>query len=277
MRERIFRIICYTSYYLLLIIAVFTFIFPFIWMGLSALKPIDEIFQYPPILFSRNLTIQNFVEVFRAVPFARYMWNSFFVASTVTIVSLLLHSMAGFALARLNVPGRKIIFLVIISTMMIPFYTIMIPLLLIVKAFGWINTYWALIVPEIFQALGIFWLRQFFLGMPSELEEAARIDGASWITVFFRIALPMARPVLATLAVLFFLFNWDAFLWPLLVTSSQDMRVVQVGVQAFAGGRNSAWNLIMAASTIAILPTLILFFSLQRFIVSSVKMSGMKG
>ncbi|GFP22339.1 multiple sugar transport system permease protein, partial [Candidatus Hakubella thermalkaliphila] len=187
------------------------------------------------------------------------------------------HAMAGYALARLRFPGRKVIFIGILSTLMIPFYTIMIPLVLLVKALGWIDTYWALIVPAIPHAFGIFWLRQFFLGVPRELEDAARIDGASRIGVFFHIALPLARPILAALAVFFFLANWDAFLWPLIATSSQKMRVVQVGIQSFAGEQGSAWNLIMAASTVAILPTLILFFSLQRFIVRSVKMSGLKG
>jgi multiple sugar transport system permease protein len=160
---------------------------------------------------------------------------------------------------------------------MIPFYTILIPLVLLVKWLGWLNTYWALIVPAIPHAFGIFWMRQFFLGMPAELEEAARVDGASRVRVFFAIALPLARPIMAALAVFFFLANWDAFLWPLVAANKEEMRVVQVGISSFVGEHGSAWNLIMAGSTIAILPTLILFFSLQRFIVRSVKMTGLKG
>lgn len=264
-------------YYLICGVLVVIFAGPFLWMVSSSLKPANEIFLNPPTLISPNSSLKNYEEVFRQAPFERYMFNSFFVAGTVTVVALLLHSMAGYALARLDFPGRRIIFILIISTLMIPFYTILIPLAIIMRELGWLNTYLALIVPAIPHAFGIFWLRQFFLGMPIELEEAARIDGATRIGIFFRIALPLARPVLAALAVFFFLANWDAFLWPLIAANRTDMRMVQVGIQSFTGEHGSAWELIMAASVIAILPTLILFFSLQRHIVASVKLSGLKG
>jgi len=195
----------------------------------------------------------------------------------VTLVALLFHAMAGYALARLEFPGRNVMFIGIISTLMIPFYTILIPLALLIKKLNWFNTYWALIVPAIPHAFGIFWLRQFFLGIPQDLEDAARLDGTSRIGIFFHIALPLARPVLAALGVFFFLANWDAFLWPLIATNKPEMRVVQIGIQSFTGEHGSAWNLIMAASVVAVLPTLSLFFGLQRFIVASVKMSGLKG
>lgn len=265
------------AYYLICIALAVVFAGPFLWMLSSSLKPPSEIFANPPILISPNFTLNNYQEVFRQAPFERYMFNSFFVAITVTLSALLLHSMAGYALARLDFPGKRLIFMGIISTLMIPFYTILIPLALLVRELGWINTYWALIVPAIPHAFGIFWLRQFFLGIPTELEEAARIDGASRLVVFFRIALPLARPVLAALSVFFFLANWDSFLWPLIATNRPDMRMVQVGIQSFTGEHGSAWELIMAASVIAILPTLVLFFGLQRFIVASVKMTGLKG
>lgn len=265
------------SYYTVLILLGIVFAGPFVWMLSSSLKPSDEIFATPPVLISQNASIENFQEVFEQAPFERYMFNSFFVATTVTVISLLLHAMAGYALARLDFPGKRIIFLGIISTLMIPFYAILIPLALLIRELGWINTYLALIVPAIPHAFGIFWLRQFFLGLPSELEEAARIDGASRFGIFFRIALPLSGPVLAALAVFFFLANWDAFLWPLVAANQPDMRMVQVGIQSFTGEHGNAWQLIMAASVIAILPTLFLFFGLQRFIVASVKMTGLKG
>lgn len=264
-------------YYLICILLAVVFAGPFLWMLSSALKPANEIFANPPILISPNSSLDNFQEVFRQAPFERYMFNSFFVAGTVTVVALLLHAMAGYALARLDFPGKRVVFIGIIATLMIPFYTILIPLALLVRELGWINTYAALIIPAIPHAFGIFWLRQFFLGLPTELEEAARIDGASRIGVFFRVALPLARPVLAALAVFFFLANWDSFLWPLIAANEPDMRMVQVGIQSFTGEHGSAWELIMAASVIAILPTLALFFGLQRFIVASVKMTGLKG
>ncbi len=265
------------SWYTIAIILGIVFAGPFVWMLSSSLKPANEIFVTPPILISPNASIKNFQEVFRQTPFERYMFNSFLVATTVTVTALLLHSMAGYALARLEFPGRRLIFLGIISTLMIPFYTILIPLALLVKQLGWLNTYWALIIPAIPHAFGIFWLRQFFLGIPQDLEDAARIDGASRIAVFFRIALPLARPVMAALAVFFFLANWDSFLWPLIAANKQEMRMVQVGIQTFTGEHGNAWEQIMAASVIAIIPTLLLFFTLQRFIVESVKMTGLKG
>ncbi len=265
------------GYYVICIILAIVFAGPFIWMLSSSLKPANEIFARPPILISPNASFDNYQEVFRQAPFERYMYNSFFVATTVTAVALLLHSMAGYALARLDFPGKRIAFAGILATLMIPFYTILIPLALLMRDLGWLNTYLALIVPAIPHAFGIFWLRQFFLGMPSELEDAARIDGATRVGIFFRIALPLARPVLAALAVFFFLANWDAFLWPLIAANEPDMRMVQVGIQSFTGEHGNAWELIMAASVIAVLPTLILFFGLQRFIVASVKLTGLKG
>lgn len=264
-------------YYLICLALAVAFAGPFLWMVSSSLKPANEIFANPPILISPNFSFKNYEEVFNRTSFERYMFNSFFVATTVTLVALLLHSMAGYALARLDFPGKRVVFIGIVSTLMIPFYTILIPLALLVRELGWINTYWALIVPAIPHAFGIFWLRQFFLGIPTELEEAARIDGASRIGVFFRVALPLARPVLAALSVFFFLANWDSFLWPLIAANRPDMRMVQVGIQSFTGEHGSAWELIMAASVIAILPTLVLFFGLQRFIVASVKITGLKG
>lgn len=264
-------------YYFICILLAIVFAGPFVWMLSSSLKPANEIFARPPTLISPNASLLNYQEVFRQAPFDRYMFNSFFVATTVTLVALLLHAMAGYALARLDFPGKRIIFIGIIATLMIPFYTILIPLALLIRDLGWINTYLALIVPAIPHAFGIFWLRQFFLGMPSELEDAARIDGAGRIGIFFRIALPLARPVLAALAVFFFLANWDAFLWPLVAANAPEMRMVQVGIQSFTGEHGNAWELIMAASVIAVLPTLALFFGLQRFIVASVKLTGLKG
>jgi multiple sugar transport system permease protein len=264
-------------WYAICLVLVIVFAGPFIWMILSAFKPPNEIFANPPVIISPNFTFANFRQVFQQAPFGRYMFNSFYVAATVTLIALLFHAMAGYALARLDFPGRNLIFIGIISTLMIPFYTILIPLALLIKKLNWFNTYWALIVPAIPHAFGIFWLRQFFLGIPHDLEDAARLDGTSRIGIFYHIALPLARPVLAALGVFFFLANWDAFLWPLIATNKPEMRVVQIGIQSFTGEHGSAWNLIMAASVVAVLPTLALFFGLQRFIVASVKMSGLKG
>lgn len=263
-------------YAALCLLAVVT-IFPLLWMVLSAFKSVDVMFRYPPVLVPPRWQFSNFREVFELSPFSRYLLNSFYVASTVTVVALLLHSMAGYALARLRFPGNRVMFLMIVSTLFIPLYAITIPLFLIVQQFGWVNRYWGLIVPSIPNAFGIFLFRQFFLSLPRELEDAARIDGCGRIGTFFRIALPMARPITATLAVFFFLYNWDNFFWPLIVTSSTDMRVVQVGVAAFYDVYNPRWNLMLAGASIAVVPSFVLFFLLQRHLVRGIQLTGLKG
>jgi multiple sugar transport system permease protein len=214
--------------------------------------------------------------VFTTVPFGRWIFNTALVAGTVTVVALLFHSMAAYSLARLKFPGRGILFVLIISTLMIGFPVILVPLFILVKNLHWINTYWALIIPNIFNAYGIFLLRQFYLGIPRELEEAATIDGTSLAGIYFRIILPLSRPILSALAIFFFLANWNFFLWPLVVTTDADLQVLQVGIATFSSQYGSAWNLILAASLIATLPIVLLFAFFQRYIVESVKMSGMK-
>ena len=173
-------------------------------------------------------------------------------------------------------PGRRILFLVIVSTLMIPVSITLIPTFIIVRSLGWLDTYWALIVPALFNAFGIFLLRQFYLSLPLELEEAARIDGASPAGVFLYIALPLSRPILATLAVFFWLANWNSYLWPLIVTQSPEMRVIQLGIASFAGEHSTQWQLIMAGSTVAAIPGLILYVFLQNFLIEGIKMTGLK-
>ena len=264
----------------LYVLAVFAFVFfagPLLWMLSSALKSQPEVLARPPVLVPETFYWSNFVEVFEAVPFARYMINTAFVAMTVTLVSLLFHSMAAYSLARLEYPGRNLIFIAILSTLMIPFTVILIPLFIVVDYIGWVDTYWGLIVPMIPHAFGIFLLRQFYLGMPRELEEAAIVDGASLVKVYTRIVLPLSRPIMAALGIFFFLANWNRFLWPLIVTHDRDLYVVQLGMQQFSGERGTQYQLIMAASTIAILPVLILFFVLQRRLIEGIKLTGLKG
>jgi multiple sugar transport system permease protein len=264
----------------LYVLALFAFIFfagPLLWMLSSALKSQPEVLARPPVLVPEEFHWSNFVEVFETVPFGRYMLNSAFVATTVTVVSLLFHSMAAYSLARLDYPGRNVIFVAILSTLMIPFTVILIPLFIVVDYIGWVDTYWGLIVPMIPHAFGIFLLRQFYLGMPRELEEAAIVDGASLVKVYTKIVLPLSRPIMAALGIFFFLANWNRFLWPLVVTHNRDLFVVQLGMQQFSGERGTQFQLIMAASTIAILPVLILFFVLQRRLIEGIKLTGLKG
>lgn len=263
------------TYALCVLVAVGT-VGPVLWMIANSLKGPAEIGAFPPTLVPRELHFGNYVEVFTTRPFLRYMFNSFLVASVVTAAALLFHAMAAYALARLRFPGREPIFLALISTMMVPYAVILIPVFVLVKALGWLDSYAGLIVPSIFHAFGIFLLRQFYLGLPRELEEAALLDGDTPAGIFWHVALPLSRPILSTLAVFFWLTNWNNYLWPLVVTQSREMQVVQVAIASFSGEYSSSWNLILAASTVAAVPGLLLFLFFQRFLVEGIKLSGIK-
>lgn len=249
-------------------------LFPLLWM-------VSIAFKGPAESFSGNLipeapTFDNFVYVLTGVPFIRYMLNSFFVSATVTIVALFFHTMAGYALARLRFPGRDIIFLAIFSTFLVSLPVIIVPLFIIVRAMGMLNSYAGLIVPSIFNAFGIFLLRQYYLSLPKEVEEAALIDGAGYWRIYWSIILPLSRPIMSALAILFFLANWNAYLWPLTIASNPNLWVVQVGIANFKSQYSASWNYMMAASTIVAIPTLVLFVIFQRQIMDSLKTSGLK-
>jgi len=256
-----------------LILALMT-VFPLFWM-------ISTAFKQPSDVFSMNLipeapTLRNFVYVFTEVNFLRYLFNTLVVSASVTLIALLFHSMSGYALARLRFPGREVIFMTMFSTFLVSLPVIIVPLFILVRTLGMLNSYAGLIIPAIFNAFGIFLLRQYYLSIPRELEEAAVIDGAGYWRIYWSLILPLSRPLLSSLAILFFLTNWNAFLWPLTITSDQELWMVQVGISAFKGQYSASWNYIMAASTIVAAPTLILFLIFQRQIMDSIKTSGLK-
>lgn len=221
-------------------------------------------------------TFANFVYVFTEVSFLRYLFNTFVVSATVTVVALFFHSMAAYALARLRFPGRETIFLAMFSTFLVSLPVIIVPLFILVRTMGLLDSYAGLIIPAIFNAFGIFLLRQYYLSVPRELEEAAIIDGAGYWRIYRSVILPLSRPVLASLAILFFLTNWNAFLWSLTITSDHNLWMVQVAIASFKSQYSSSWNYIMAASTIVVLPTIALFVVFQRQIMESIKTSGLK-
>lgn len=256
-----------------LILAVLT-IFPLLWMLSAAFKGPDETGSNS--LIPQAPTLSNFTYVFTQVPFLTYMLNSFLVAVTVTVVALLFHSMAAYALSWLKFPGRDVIFLAIFSTFLVSLPIILVPLFILVKTLGLLNSYGGLIIPAIFNAFGIFMLRQFYITIPRELGEAAVLDGCSYWQVYWHLILPLSRPIMSALAVFFFLANWNSFLWPLTITSDQNLWMVQIGIAAFQQQYSSAWNYIMAASVVAAIPTLLLFFFFQRQLVESIKSTGIK-
>jgi multiple sugar transport system permease protein len=247
---------------------------PLFWMVSMSLKESSEVFATN--LVPHRPTFANFVYVFTQVNFIRYLWNSFFVSAVVTVAALFFHSMAGYALARLRFPGRDVIFLSMFATFLISQPVIIVPLFILARALGLLDSYAGLIVPSIFNAFGIFLLRQFYLAVPRELEEAALIDGAGYFRIYWSIILPLSRPILSALAILFFLANWNSFLWPLTITTNQDLWMVQVAIASFRQQYNGSWNYIMAASTVVALPTLAMFVVFQKRIIESIKTSGIK-
>lgn len=255
------------------IIALIT-IFPLAYLFLSSFKPANEI--YSTSLWPKHWTWDNIVYVFREVPFARYLLNSFIVSAVITIVALFFHSMAAYALARLHFKGRDTLFLIIFSTLLVSLPVVLIPSFLVARTLGLLDNYGGLIIPPLFSAFGIFLLRQFYLSLPDELEEAALVDGASYWRIYWSIVLPLSRPILAALGVFFFLANWNSFIWPLTITSDPDLRVVQVGISTFKQQYASSQQYVIAASMIAALPTLALFFFFQKQITESIKTSGFK-
>jgi multiple sugar transport system permease protein len=247
---------------------------PLFYMVSMSLKQGNEVFGTN--LVPHHPTLGNFVYVFTQVDFIRYLLNTFFVSAVVTVIALIFHSMAGYALARLRFPGRDAIFLAMFSTFLISQPVIIVPLFILARTLHLLDSYAGLIVPSIFNAFGIFLLRQFYLGVPREIEEAALIDGASYFRIWRSIILPLSRPIMSALTILFFLANWNSFLWPLTIISNQDLWMVQVAIANFHQQYNGSWNYIMAASTVVALPTIVMFVIFQKRIVESIKTSGVK-
>ena len=260
------------------------FLIPYLWMILSSVKPQVEIFKYVYPLSWRTFipetfTLDAYRELFHLVPFpfSRYFLNSVFVATSVTALSLGVNALAAYAFARLEFPGRGILFGIFLSTMIVPFEVLAIPLYMQVRWFGWVNTYQALIIPWVANPLGIFLLRQFFQEIPKELEEAARIDGCSYAGAFRRIVLPNSVPALVAFALIRFQASWDAFIWPLIAAPAAEKRVIQVAIASFVTEVQTRWDLTFAASTMATIPIIVVFLVLQRYYVQGVIMSGLKG
>ena len=248
---------------------------PFLLMLLVSLLPLNAFLQRDFRL--ELLTFNNYVETFQVVPFGRYYFNSLFVTVTVTVGRVLISSLAAFAFARLRFRGRETIFLFYLATLMIPFPVTLIPNFLIVKNLGWYDTYLALIVPGLFSVFSVFLLRQYYRSLPIDLDEAARIDGASSLRIWWQVIVPLSGPVLATLTIFDFQGVWNDFLWPLVVTTSEEMRTLPVGLAAFVGQYATAWNLLMAGAVIALLPVLLIYMLAQNWFVKGITLSGMGG
>lgn len=262
--------------YIALLAGAAAMLLPFVWMVSTSLKPQPEIFRFPGELFPREWTLDAYIDVWERIPFARFFMNSVIFAVGVTAISLLFDSMAAYALARLKFRGQRLLFWVVLIVLMVPFQITLIPLFMTVFQLGWLDSFAGLIIPRATNAFGIFMLRQFFLSLPRDLDDAARIDGASEWRIYWSIVLPLSLPALATLAIFHFMYNWNDFLWPLVITSSTDMRTLPAGLTLFMGAHVVEHAVLLAGATIALAPLAIAFVIAQRFFVRGVVMSGMK-
>ncbi len=264
-----------SAWHLLLLPLAVVMLTPLVWMVVTAVSTNAEARQFPPVLPS-SIQWSNFSAVWTGSPFGRWLVNTAIVSVVVVISNLVLCSLAGYAFARLRFRGSGLAFMLLLATLMVPFQVVLIPTLLIVKSFGLIDTLGALIVPNLVTAFGIFMMRQFFLALPPDLEEAGRIDGASRLGVFLKILVPLMGPPLATLAVLTFLSIWNDFLWPLVAIQNPDNMTMQLGLSTFQGAHLTDWPLLMAATLMSQLPVIILFLIGQRMFVRSIASSGIK-
>jgi multiple sugar transport system permease protein len=249
---------------------------PFLWMVVTSFKDLPDILTYPPVWWPKHFIIDNYVNAFSAAPFGRFYFNSVFIAVAVTIGQIITCSMAAFAFARLRFWGRDVLFYIFLATMMIPGQVTMIPSFMMLYWLGWIDSYAALIVPGLASAFGTFLLRQFFLTIPRDLEDAASIDGCGRFGLLWRIILPLSKPALATLAVFTFMGVFNDFLWALIVVSSEEMRTVQLGLAIFRDRYQTDWGQLMAASVTATLPILLVFFAAQKYFIKGITLSGLK-
>ncbi len=259
-------------------------LFPFLWLISTALKGNNEnIFQYPPVIIPKYATFENFTGVWKKIPFLLYFLNSFIVAAFTVILNLIFSSLAAYPLARMNFKGKNIIFMLVLSTIMIPFQAIMLPIYLIVlklhlvDSYGIINGYLGLILPFAVNAFGIFLMRQAFLSIPKEMEEAAFIDGCSIFNIWLKILIPMSSPTLAVLAIFTFIGSWGEFLWPSIVLTNKTLYTLPVGVNELQGIFSANWRYIASGSIISIIPIIIFFVIMQKYFVSGQNEGAVKG
>jgi len=267
----------FSPWHLVLLPLALVMLVPLVWMVVTSVETLAETRHFPPVMVPSSVHLNNYTEVLRQAPFARWFLNSLLVTVAVVIGNLLFCSLAGYAFARIKFFGREVVFILVLATLMIPFQVILIPTFLIVRKLGLIDTLGALILPNLASAFGIFLLRQFFRTLPVELEEAARIDGASRLGVLFKIVLPLSGPALATLAVVIFLWTWNDFLWPLVTIYSQKNMTLQLGLTTFQGAHSANTNLLMAANVMSMVPVLVLFFVAQRYFIRGIATTGLKG
>lgn len=252
-------------------------LYPFLWIIVSTFKFERDLFQYPPRLFASRYTTLNYIRVWDRIPLMQFFLNTLIFATVTTLLCLCFDSMAGYAFARLNFKGKGSLFNLILVTMMVPFQVIMIPLFIEIYKFGLLDTYAGLILPRATSAFGIYMMRSFFASLPKDLEEAARIDGLHEFGIFARIMLPLCKSALLSLGLFHFMFNWNDLIYPLMLTSSANMRTLPAGIAMFIGERVIEYGPTLAATLLSMLPLLLMYLFFQRYFMQSVAITGLKG
>lgn len=260
--------------YIFLTFIGFIMIFPFLWMISTSLRTGVDI--YSPSIIPKSVTFNNYVRVLKNSNFLVWFKNSLVVAVITTISVLWFDSLVGYTFAKLQFKGKNFLFILILSTLMIPTEMLIIPWYMMSTSLGWINTYWSLLFPGLTSAFGIFMMRQFFMGVPNDILEAGRIDGFSEFGIYLRAALPLVKPALSALAIFTFLGNWNAFLWPVIAIDRPDIYTLPVGLALFSGESYNQWDLVMSAASLATIPVLIIFFFFQKQIIEGIHMTGLK-
>ncbi|WP_181348113.1 carbohydrate ABC transporter permease [Thalassobacillus sp. CUG 92003] len=263
-------------FYLLLIVGASTMLIPFLWMISTSLKPDGATMVLPPEFVPNEPTTQNYERVTQQFPMMRFLWNSIVVAVLTTAGQMIFSSMAAYAFARMQFRGRDKLFLLYLATMMVPTQVTMIPQFILIKQFGWLDSYPGLIIPTMFAVFGTFLMRQAMLSIPRELEEAAFMDGANHFQVFYRVCLPLIKPMLAALGIFTFMQSWNNFLWPLIVISNEELATLPLGLSLLQGRWATDWGLMMAGVVISVLPILIVYLFAQKYFIQGMTMSGMK-
>lgn len=263
--------------YIVLIAGAIVILTPFAYMLSTSLKNVNDVFEVPIRWIPRHFMWSNFSDGWNQQPFGRYFFNSLFVATCVTILNIFTCSLAGYSFAKFRYFGKNVFFAFVLATLMIPYVSMVVPLFLIVKDLGWVDSYVGLIIPAGTSAFGIFLMRQHMLSIPDELLSAARIDGAGELRIYWQIVLPLSRTALSTLAIFIFTWNWDSFLWPLLVVQSDSLRTLPLGIATFESSYSTNYPQLMAVAFLAMLPILALFLVLQRNFMEALTLSGVKG
>jgi multiple sugar transport system permease protein len=266
-----------TWLYLVLSGGLFLMIVPFLWMAISSVKPESEVRRVPPTWWPETITAENYESLFTRLDFPTYFFNSIVVALAVTAGNVMFGAMLGYALAKLDFPGKRVLFVLVLGTLMVPGVVTFVPLFVLTTNLGLTNTLPGMFLPFLAAPLGVFLMRQYIMGLPDELIQAARIDGAGELRIFFSVILPLCGPALATLGILTFLGSWNNFLWPLVVAQTEDKFTLPVALALYAVGQNATqYGLLLAGAVVVVIPVIVVFLALQRYVMQGIATTGIK-